>query len=83
MRYLLIRYIYRLPPLPPTSKKSAGDDFRLHFGGPGSPGVLHASLLWQLECTGVARRAKVGYLAFRCRRQLRFRRTWWILVARV
>ena len=66
-------YIYRLPPLPPNSKKSAGIDCCVHFGGTGFAGVLLASLLWHLDCTDVPSKANVGYLAFLCRREHRFR----------
>ena len=51
---------------------SAGDDFCLYFGSPGSPRVLPTSLLQHLGCTGLTRAAKVGYLTLPQGRQHRF-----------
>ena len=68
------RYIHLQATVSTTDfQKVDWDDLRLHFDGLGLPGVLPASLLWQLECTGVASTSKVGYLALVCSREHRFR----------
>ena len=71
--YVYVYIIYRLPPLLPASKNSAGDDFCIHFASNGLPGLLPASLSQHLQCTRVARRAKVGCLAFLYGREHWFR----------
>ena len=66
--YIYSIFVYRLPPLPPNSQKVG---WGWTFGGPGSRGLLPASLL-HLDCTGPTRAAKVGYLGLLCGRERRF-----------
>ena len=73
--YLIVLFLTnllkRLPPLPPTSQKvdcrrcgcDSGDDFWRPWLTRGAP----CKAFVDLECTGLARAAKVGYLRLLCR----------------